>query len=65
MALASSVSEAVGPPGRLGKAPIAALGILALALGALQSVLDPALPLLQGSWASAPPKGRWSATRYW
>ncbi|GHE74089.1 MFS transporter [Streptomyces griseoaurantiacus] len=57
MALASSVSEAVGPPGRLGKAPIAALGILALALGALQSVLDPALPLLQRELGLSPSEG--------
>jgi predicted MFS family arabinose efflux permease len=51
------VSEAVGPPGRLGRAPIAALGILALALGALQSVLDPALPLLQRELGLSPSEG--------
>ena len=48
---------AVGPPGRLGKVPIAALGVLALALGALQSVLDPALPLLQRELGITPSEG--------
>lgn len=43
------VSEAVGLPVRLrlGWVPVGALGVLALALGALQSVVEPALPLLQ------------------
>ncbi|MDQ0812217.1 MFS family permease [Streptomyces sp. B3I7] len=48
---------AAGPPGRLGKVPIAALGVLALALGALQSVLDPALPLLQRELGITPSEG--------
>ncbi|WP_405541136.1 MFS transporter [Streptomyces phaeochromogenes] len=43
----TSVSEAVAAPARIGWPAIAALGILALALGTLQSVVEPALPLLQ------------------
>lgn len=43
----TSVSEAVAAPVRLGWPAIGALGILALALGSLQSVVEPALPLLQ------------------
>ncbi|MEE4593692.1 MFS transporter [Streptomyces sp. DSM 41524] len=35
------------PPVRIGRLSIGALGILALALGTLQTVVDPALPLLQ------------------
>ncbi|WP_367124964.1 MFS transporter [Streptomyces phytohabitans] len=34
-------------PSPTGKLPVAALGLLALALGTLQTVVDPALPLLQ------------------
>jgi MFS family permease len=41
----------------MGKSPIAALGVLALALGALQSVLDPALPLLQRELGLSPSEG--------
>ncbi|AZM64757.1 MULTISPECIES: MFS transporter [unclassified Streptomyces] len=41
------MSEAVAAPVRLGWPAIGALGILALALGSLQSVVEPALPLLQ------------------
>ncbi len=43
----TSVSEAMAAPVRLGWPAIGALGILALALGSLQSVVEPALPLLQ------------------
>ncbi|WP_369373133.1 MFS transporter [Streptomyces sp. cg36] len=35
-------------PGRHSRLAVGALGVLALALGALQSVVEPALPLLQG-----------------
>ncbi|MFG2589403.1 MFS transporter [Streptomyces sp. NPDC048438] len=42
------MSQAVLSPARIGRLPIGALGILALALGTLQSVVEPALPLLQG-----------------
>ncbi|WP_433325385.1 MFS transporter [Spirillospora sp. CA-294931] len=41
------VSEAADSPVRMGRLSIGALGILALALGTLQSVVEPALPLLQ------------------
>ncbi|WP_413760804.1 MFS transporter [Streptomyces sp. MMBL 11-3] len=43
----TSAYEAVVSPVRMGRASIGALGVLALALGALQSVVEPALPLLQ------------------
>lgn len=42
------MSEAVISPVRMGRPAIGALGILALALGTLQSVVEPALPLLAG-----------------
>ncbi|MFC4507302.1 MULTISPECIES: MFS transporter [Streptomyces] len=42
------MSEAVISPVRMGRLSIGALGILALALGTLQSVVEPALPLLAG-----------------
>ncbi|MFF5483651.1 MFS transporter, partial [Streptomyces sp. NPDC012935] len=47
------------PPGpvRLGRLPIGALGVLALALGALQSVVEPALPLLQRELGVTPSQG--------
>ncbi|GAA2348030.1 hypothetical protein SVIO_024480 [Streptomyces violaceusniger] len=41
------MSEAVFSPVRIGRLSIGVLGILALALGTLQTVVDPALPLLQ------------------
>ncbi|WP_128375258.1 MFS transporter [Streptomyces cavernae] len=43
----TSTSEGVVSPVRIGRLSIGALGVLALALGALQSVVEPALPLLQ------------------
>ncbi|WP_151480161.1 MFS transporter [Streptomyces albicerus] len=42
-----ATSEAVVSPVRIGRLSIGALGILALALGTLQTVVDPALPQLQ------------------
>ncbi|MDG9702939.1 MFS transporter [Streptomyces sp. DH37] len=51
------VSEAVVSPVRLGWLPIGALGILALALGALQSVVEPALPMLQRELGVSPAEG--------
>ncbi|PJE95858.1 MFS transporter [Streptomyces carminius] len=51
------MSETLVPPVRLGKLPIAALGILALALGTLQSVVEPALPLLQSELGVSPAEG--------
>lgn len=53
----SHPSGAVGPPGRLGRPAIAALGVLALTLGALQSVVEPALPLLQRELGIGPAEG--------
>lgn len=41
-------------PAGAGRLPIVALGVLALALGALQSVVEPALPLLQGELGIGP-----------
>ncbi|MFI1824963.1 MFS transporter [Streptomyces sp. NPDC020412] len=41
------MSQAVVTQPRIGRSSIGALGILALALGTLQSVVEPALPLLQ------------------
>ena len=52
-----SVSEAVVSPVRMGWLPIGALGILALALGTLQSVVEPALPLLQRELGVSPAEG--------
>ncbi|MCZ9345011.1 MFS transporter, partial [Streptomyces sp. TRM76130] len=43
----TSVPEVAVSPVRVGWPAIGALGILALALGTLQSVVEPALPLLQ------------------
>ncbi|MCL7378248.1 MFS transporter [Streptomyces sp. 35G-GA-8] len=51
------MSEAVVSPVRLGRLPIGALGILALALGTLQSVVEPALPLLQRELGVSPAEG--------
>ncbi len=50
-------SEAVVSPVRLGWLSIGALGILALALGTLQSVVEPALPLLQRELGVSPAEG--------
>lgn len=44
-------------PARAGWLPIGALGLLALALGTLQSVVEPALPLLQREWGVSPSEG--------
>ncbi|WP_211336412.1 MFS transporter [Nocardia tenerifensis] len=44
-------------PVRMGKLSIGALGILALALGTLQSVVEPALPLLQRELGVSPAEG--------
>ncbi len=45
------------PPARTGRLPIVALGVLALALGTLQSVVEPALPLLQKELGIGPAEG--------
>lgn len=44
-------------PIRIGRQSIAALGVLALALGTLQSVVEPALPLLQRELGVSPAEG--------
>ncbi|MEU1164160.1 MFS transporter [Streptomyces sp. NPDC005921] len=44
-------------PVRIGRLSIGALGILALALGTLQSVVEPALPLLQRELGVSPAEG--------
>ena len=44
-------------PGPRRKPSIVALGVLALALGTLQSVVDPALPLLQRELGVSPAEG--------
>ncbi|MFF7791236.1 MFS transporter [Streptomyces sp. NPDC007991] len=53
----TSVSETVVSPVRIGWLSIGALGILALALGTLQSVVEPALPLLQRELGVSPAEG--------
>ncbi len=51
------MSDTSTPPPRLRRPAIAALGVLALALGALQSVVEPALPLLQRELGLGPSEG--------
>ncbi|MFH9074434.1 MFS transporter [Streptomyces alboflavus] len=51
------MSVTVLPPARVGRFSIAALGILALALGTLQSVVEPALPQLQSELGVSPAEG--------
>lgn len=53
----TSLSEAVASPARIGWLPIGVLGLLALALGTLQSVVEPALPLLQRELGVSPAEG--------
>ncbi|GAA2525189.1 MFS transporter [Winogradskya humida] len=51
------MSSTVVSPARLGKKSIGALGVLALSLGALQTVVEPALPLLQRELGISPAQG--------
>lgn len=51
------MSESVVSPVRIERLSIVALGILALALGTLQSVVEPALPLLQSELGVSPAEG--------
>ncbi|MFD9072585.1 MFS transporter [Streptomyces lasiicapitis] len=51
------MSAVVVAPVRIGRLSIGALGILALALGTLQSVVEPALPLLQRELGVSPSEG--------
>ncbi|MEV0222150.1 MFS transporter [Streptomyces sp. NPDC050704] len=55
----TSTSEALVtvPPVRIGRLSIGALGILALALGTLQTVVEPALPQLQRELEVSPGEG--------
>ncbi|MDQ0778780.1 putative MFS family arabinose efflux permease [Streptomyces aurantiacus] len=52
-----AASETVISPVRIGRWSIGALGILALSLGTLQSVVEPALPLLQRELDVSPSEG--------
>lgn len=52
-----STAVTAPPPARIGRLSIGALGVLALALGTLQSVVEPALPLLQGELGVSPAEG--------
>ncbi|MEU2899718.1 MFS transporter [Streptomyces sp. NPDC088106] len=45
------------PRARIGKAPVAALGLLAVSTGALESVVTPTLPLLQRELDMSPAEG--------
>lgn len=51
------MSEALVAPVRIGRQAIGALGFLALALGTLQSVVEPSLPLLQRELGIGPAEG--------
>ena len=56
------MSATVVSPVRVGSLSIGALGVLALALGTLQSVVEPALPLLQ-SELGVEPSGEMEAAK--
>ncbi|GAA5075352.1 MFS transporter [Thermocatellispora tengchongensis] len=51
------MSTVQAPPVRIGKAAVAALGMLAAATGALESALTPTLPLLQRELSLTPAQG--------
>ncbi|WP_439657703.1 MFS transporter [Lentzea sp. HUAS TT2] len=51
------MTTAVPPPVTVGKAALGALGVLALATGALESVVTPTLPLLQRELDMSPSEG--------
>ncbi|RII20746.1 putative transport protein HsrA [Streptomyces sp. YIM 130001] len=51
------MSATLAPPARIGKAAIGALGLLAVATGALESVVTPTLPLLQRELGMSPAQG--------
>lgn len=51
------MTDTLSPPVRIGKLAIGALAILALSAGTLQSVVDPALPLLQRELGIGPAAG--------
>lgn len=47
----------LAPPARIGRAAVGALGMLAVASGALESVVAPTLPLLQRELDMSPAEG--------
>ncbi|WP_406192705.1 MFS transporter [Streptomyces sp. NBC_01017] len=51
------MTTTLAPPVRIGKAAVAALGLLAVATGALESVVTPTLPLLQRDLDMSPAEG--------
>ncbi|WP_250556492.1 MFS transporter [Pseudonocardia lacus] len=51
------MSESLMAPVRIGRQAIGALGVLALALGTLQSVVEPSLPMLQRELGIGPSEG--------
>ncbi|WP_435603452.1 MFS transporter [Streptomyces sp. bgisy130] len=51
------MTATLAPPAHIGKAAVGALGMLAVATGALESVVTPTLPLLQRELAMSPAEG--------
>lgn len=51
------MTSTLAPPVRIGKAAVGALGMLAVATGALESVVTPTLPLLQRELDMSPAEG--------
>src|SRR5687767_1296811 len=51
------MTETLAPVARIGKPAVAALGLLAVATGALESVVAPTLPLLQRELGMTPAQG--------
>ncbi|MEU8852626.1 MFS transporter [Streptomyces sp. NPDC048564] len=51
------MTATLAPPVRIGRAAVAALGLLAVATGALESVVTPTLPLLQRDLDMSPAEG--------
>jgi MFS family permease len=51
------MTATLAPPVRIGKPAVAALGLLAIATGALESVVTPTLPLLQRDLDMSPAEG--------
>jgi MFS family permease len=50
-------ASSLAPPVRIGKPAVGALGLLAIATGALESVVTPTLPLLQREMSLSPSQG--------
>ncbi|MFD5745822.1 MFS transporter [Streptomyces sp. NPDC127033] len=51
------MTTTLAPPARIGNAAVGALGLLAVATGALESVVTPTLPLLQRELGMSPAEG--------